>query len=379
MQIVIGGDLVPTQSNVQFFIKGDMNILIGEKCQKILKESDFNIFNLECPLCSKFSPIAKCGPNLMAPIESIFGIAKLPASIVGLANNHILDQGWQGLEQTMNVLSANKISYLGAGKNFQEARKPIIIGKYGLKVGLYACAEHEFSIATENSGGANPFNALDISDEIVKLKRQCDHLIVLYHGGKEYYRYPSPMLQKRCRKMIEKGADLVICQHSHCIGCREEYQRGKIIYGQGNFIFDRWPMSNPFTYSSFLLKVDVGSELVVTEIPIIRYGSGIHIAEGSERENILHDYRMRSKAINDENFLQNEYKKFAVHKLNEYLSVFLGKNLILRGVNKIMGHRLVSNLLNQNSYLMIQNFLECEAHHELFLNGIKNRAEKLGK
>lgn len=279
----------------------------------------------------------------------------------------------------MNVLSANKIAYLGAGKNFQKARKPIIIGKYGLKVGLYACAEHEFSIATENSGGANPFNALDISDEIVKLKRRCDYLIVLYHGVKEYYRYPSPMLQKRCRKMIEKEADLVICQHSHCIGCREEYQRGKIIYGQGNFIFDRWPMSNPFTYSSFLIKVDVGSELVVTEIPIIRYGSGIHIAEGSERENILHDYRMRSKAINDENFLQNEYKKFAVHKLNEYLSVFLGKNLILRGGNKIMGHRLVSNLLNQNSYLMIQNFLECEAHHEFFLNGIKNRAEKLGK
>lgn len=134
--------------------------------------------------------------------------------------------------------------------------------------------------------------------------------------------------------MIEKGADLVICQHSHCIGCGEKYQRGKIIYGQGNFIFDSWPMSNPFTYSSLLLKVDVGSELVVTEIPITRHGSGIHIAEGSERENILYDYRMRSKAMNDENFLQNEYKKFAVNKLNEYLSAFLGKNLILRGLIK---------------------------------------------
>lgn len=40
----------------------------------------------------------------------------------------------------MNVLSANKIAHLGAGKNFQKARKPVIIGKYGLKVGLYACA-----------------------------------------------------------------------------------------------------------------------------------------------------------------------------------------------------------------------------------------------
>ena len=67
---------------------------------------------------------------------------------------------------------------------------------------------------------------------------KCDYTIVLYHGGKEYYRYPSPNLQRVCRYMIEKGTDLVICQHSHCIGCEENYLSGKIVYGQGNFIFD---------------------------------------------------------------------------------------------------------------------------------------------
>lgn len=376
MQIVIGGDLVPTQSNIRDFKTGDISGLVGVECRALLTNSDVNIFNLECPLCSHSQPIEKCGPNLMAPAETVKGIADLPASIVGLANNHILDQGWQGLEETMDVLRANHIAFVGAGSNLKEAQKPLFVEKESIKVGLYACAEHEFSIATDVSGGANPFDALNISDEVESLKKKCDYLIVLYHGGKEYYRYPSPRLQKRCRKMIEKGADLVICQHSHCIGCREDYETGTIIYGQGNFVFDNWPMSNPYAYSSLLLQLDIGKEMAVTEIPIVRSGHGIQIAEGNVKDKILNEYQERSESIKDDRFLMNEYQKFAESKLNEYLSTFLGRSIILRGINKLMGHRLVSRLLTKDSYIILQNFLECEAHYELFLGGVKN---KLGK
>ena len=66
--------------------------------------------------------------------------------------------------------------------------------------------------------------------------RLCNSII---NGGKEHYRYPSPDLQKICRKFIDKGADLVVCQHSHCIGCEEKYNHGTIVYGQWNFLFDR--------------------------------------------------------------------------------------------------------------------------------------------
>ena len=44
----------------------------------------------------------------------------------------------------------------------------------------------------------------------MELKKQCDYVIVLYHGGKEHYRYPSPYLQKVCRKIVDKGADIVV-------------------------------------------------------------------------------------------------------------------------------------------------------------------------
>ena len=103
-----------------------------------------------------------------------------------------------------------------------EIKKYHIIEKDGLKVGIYVCAEHEFSIATEKLPGANPFDPLWSLDHIQKLKQQCDYVVVLYHGGKEEYRYPSPELQKVCRRISEKGADLVLCQHSNCVGCQEE-------------------------------------------------------------------------------------------------------------------------------------------------------------
>ena len=58
------------------------------------------------------------------------------------------------------------------------------------------------------------------------------------HGGNEGYPYPSPRLMDTCRFLVEQGANAVICQHSHCVGCYEEYRGGHIVYGQGNLIFD---------------------------------------------------------------------------------------------------------------------------------------------
>lgn len=43
-----------------------------------------------------------------------------------------------------------------------------------------------------HSAGANPFDVLESFDDVQALKEHCDYVIVLYHGGKEFYRYPSP-------------------------------------------------------------------------------------------------------------------------------------------------------------------------------------------
>lgn len=268
MQLLVAGDLVPTQSNIDLFNKDDTKSLLGEELYSLWDSVDIRIFNLEVPLTDKEEPILKCGPNLIAPTSTINGIKALNPSLIALANNHILDQGEQGLNSTRDILNRNNIPFVGVGDDLSQANKPYIIQQGGLKIGVYNCAEHEFTIATETTSGANPFDPLESLDHIHNLKDKCDYVIVLYHGGKEHYRYPSPYLQKVCRKIAEKGADLVICQHSHCIGCYEQYKNSKIIYGQGNFIFDL--SDSKYWQTSLLIKIEIKNGFNIEYVPIVK-------------------------------------------------------------------------------------------------------------
>ncbi len=141
------------------------------------------------------------------------------------------------------------------------------------------------AIADEKTSGANLFAPLESMEHILNLKNVCDYVIVLYHGGKEHYRYPSPQLQKICRKMAEKGADLVICQHSHCIGCMEKYNNATIVYGQGNFIFAG--ADDEYWNTSLLITVDTDSENSVSFIyRYVGIGASVRHANGAEAYKI---------------------------------------------------------------------------------------------
>ena len=370
MRVIIGADLVPTKTNIEYFAESNLDVLFGEKLLDIIQSADFRVFNLEVPLTDTVSPIKKCGPNLVAPVKTVNTYKSLNIDLLTLANNHILDQGVQGGLSTINALKENDINYIGAGENLSEATKPYIIEDNDKKIGFYACAEHEFSIANENSWGANPFDPLESLDHISDLKEKCDYVIVLYHGGKEHYRYPSPDLQKVCRKICEKGADLVVCQHSHCIGCEEKYGNSTIVYGQGNFLFDM--SESEFWQTSLLLTVDTDTG-EVDYIPLQKDGCGVCL---STDENILKEFKERSHKIKDKDFILNNYREFAMTMKENYIQTVCGVGIIFRIINKLSGHRLKKRV-SLNRLMAIENYLMCESHNELFKEGLKNtRTEK---
>ena len=378
MQLLIAGDLVPTKSNIDLFNKADTISLLGEELYYIWNSADFRIINLEVPITDKEEPIPKCGPNLIAPTSTINGIKALNPSLIALANNHILDQGEQGLNSTMDILNKNDIPIVGVGDNLFEASKPYIIHQDGFKIGIYNCAEHEFTIATEKTSGANPFDPLESLDHIYNLKSKCDYVIVLYHGGKEHYRYPSPYLQKVCRKMAKKGADLIICQHSHCIGCFEKYENSTIIYGQGNFIFDH--SDSEYWQTSLLIKVEIKEVIDIDYIPIIKKENVVRLAKREIGGDIVDAFRKRSEQILQEGFIEKEYQKFADKYIENYLRNFSGFGKWLNRVDRylLMGI-LLKNKYNKSKLLAIQNYVECEAHRELLIVGLKGEKKGEGR
>lgn len=371
MGIIIGADLVPTESNYDLFEKSELKTLFGEELLDIISKADFRIFNLETPITDIKTPIPKCGPALITPERVMPGLKALNVDLFTLANNHIMDQDEQGYYKTIELLESNNINYVGSGKNLSCAAKPYIFEFSGKKVGVYACAEHEFSIATENKCGANPFDPLESLDHIAELKKNTDFVIVLYHGGKEHYRYPSPNLQKVCRKIVEKGADLVVCQHSHCIGCEEKYNDATIVYGQGNFIFDA---SNVECWQTGLL-IEITDDFKINYIPLIKGKNGVKFAMGEDKEKITKDFILRSNEIKKEGFISEKYLEFSKMYIAGYMHSISGKKhvFLFRVINKITGYKFLPWYIRKRykkEKLAIKNYIECEAIREMLVCGI---------
>ena len=376
MKLMIGADLVPTDTNSELFEMGDVDSLIGNELIELLNSVDYCCFNLEVPLTDKKTPINKCGPSLQASTKSINTIRLINPFFFTLANNHIMDQGECGLKSTIEVLTDSGIAFAGAGYNLQQASKPHIVNIDGKTVGFYCCAEHEFSIASHDQPGANPFDPLESLDHIVALKEKCDYLIVLYHGGKEHYRYPSPKLQKTCRKIVEKGANLVVCQHSHCIGCKEEWENGTIVYGQGNFLFDH--SQSEFWKTSILIEVDIDDLPKIKYHALVKDDNKVRLADPESAKQIMHGFNTRSAEITNQAFVYDNYMNFAKDMYYSYMYRVLGKKArspIFKVLNKITNGLYLKKYVIRNYELdekyALLNVLECEAHSELFSIGLR--------
>lgn len=371
VKILIGGDFVPTLSNKDLFDNEDIVGLLGQDCVDLFTSSDFSITNLESPLSDSESPISKWGPNLIAPTSSVKLIKKLGLNLVGLSNNHILDQGSKGLQCTIKALDGAGISHVGAGNNIGEAKKVFVSNIKNKKIAVYVCSEHEFNTATIDTAGANPFDPLESLDHIKDGKNKADYLVVLFHGGLEFYRYPSPRIKKVCHKMIDAGADLVIVQHTHCVGCHEKYNGGEIIYGQGNFLFDRG--DDEFWKTGLLVLVELGEANKVSFIPLEKNKEKVRISDDKE---ILCQFEERSKVVYNDQLIFKMYSDMSEERLNTYLLRIGGRrtnNLLFRGVNKLFRNCLIRKTYSEKDLLCLIDYLRCEAHNELIDAGCMKR------
>ena len=375
-KVLIAADIVPTKSNQIFFTNADIEYLVGKKLEERLKTADFITMNLEVPLVDSASPIRKCGPCLIAPVETIAGLKEINPYFFTLANNHILDQGISGLNSTIKVLKENGIAYAGVGNNIEEAKQPFIKVINNLNIGFYCCAEHEFSIAEKCKAGANPYDPLESFEDVSSLKDQCDYVIVLYHGGKENYRYPSPLLQKVFHKFADHGADLVVAQHTHCIGCKEEYHGSTLVYGQGNFLFDN--SKSEFWKTALLIELvfEAEKQVTINYIPLVKENEKVRESEGCLKESILEAFQKRSHEILEMNFIEKEYDRFAIKMEKEYLLRFSGRlkrNIFVRILNKLTSYQFIQHFYPDDAKVAIENVLDCEAHRELAIRCMKEK------
>ncbi|MBR4060368.1 MAG: CapA family protein [Lachnospiraceae bacterium] len=300
MKLLIGGDVCPANVNDLFEI-GDAEVLFGDVI-KAFHAADRVLINFECAMTESKDKIKKIGPNLKATPKCAKVLKEIGVTDVALSNNHIFDYGVCGVKDTLQLLEKYDINYTGFGKNYENSRKNLIIPAGNKTVSIINVCEHEYCYALDDRMGARPFDPFDTIEDIRTAKEESDFVIVLYHGGKEHCEYPSPRLIKTCRSMIKNGADVVLCQHSHCIGGYEKWNGGHILYGQGNFYFCNHPSKTSVQWNTGLLvQLDINDEIKIDFLPVesVTNSSGIRFATGEIKEEIMGRFAELSKSLAD--------------------------------------------------------------------------------
>lgn len=194
--------------------------------------------------------------------------------VMSFASNHTMDYGEEGLFDTLDLLNQHGILVTGAGKNLEEARKPAIIERCGVKVGFlaYCSILHPGLMAEENIPGVAPLWASHyywqwdyqpgtppliitqlvpeyramMEEDIKKLRAQVDVLVVSIHAGVHFVPAVIAMYQKEAAyAAIDCGADLVVQHHAHMLKGIEMYKGKTIFYSLGNFACDRVARARP--------------------------------------------------------------------------------------------------------------------------------------
>lgn len=366
IRILIGGDVCPTTANLEYFKRADVRELFNDLLSE-LENADLTVVNLECPLIEEHTPIAKNGPTLGAPSECINALRKAKVDILNLANNHIMDHGRKGLENTLKVCTQASIATVGAGRNIDQAKVILTKEVKGARIGVLAMAEHEFSTAREDYWGANPLNILDYVRDVKVQRKNIDYLLVLVHAGNQLYPLPSPRLTDTCHFLVEMGADAVIVQHSHCPGSYEYYLEAPIVYGQGDLIFEWKTKRNVFGFLVELNLEDIGRQSM-NIIPYVQSDGHIGARKMSQEQEVMfiREIEYRSSKLSDRALLQREWIRFCETKIHSHYFNLLFGFAKIRGLTKLNRHlAFVERLCGKERLLWLQNVICCESHREI--------------
>lgn len=366
INLVIAGDTCPVGRPGRLLARGDAAAVFASLLPELLA-ADLVIANLECPLVTERAPTRKSGPVLAASPDVLPGLKAANLGLLGLANNHIMDHGPEGLAATLDVLHTKGFDTVGAGPTLADAAALWVKSFGRTRVGVLGFAEAEYSLATAHHPGANSMDPVHVSRSVRSAREACDFLVVLLHAGNELLDMPRPGLRDFCRWLAEEGVQVVVCQHSHTVGLYEEYKAALLVYGQGDFLFDL-PSEGHDRYSGMLVKLVVhqggGFNHELIPYGANADGAGIERLGSAAAEDFTKRLEANSLAVlRDDAAYQRRWRDYCESRRYEYLSLVHGFPEPLRLLNR---RGLLTRMLYSRAGLrIIGNLVRCESHREV--------------
>ncbi|MCR4696927.1 MAG: CapA family protein [Lachnospiraceae bacterium] len=261
--------------------------LLSDEVRSFLSSGDHLIVNVEGPLYERKEEAATSGVlSLIHSMDPKVGdfLEEINADIWNICNNHIMDAKEEGILSTLENAASHNALTLGAGRNEEEARKPIILNEAG-GIGLIGVGyQRACRKAGADTPGCYSWSDLEAIEESIKaIKKTCRWCIIVAHAGEEFTALPSPYTRERYLKYLDMGADIIVAHHPHVPMNYELFPNKAIFYSLGNFIFD-----TDYQRSQFNTEYGLFIKLILNENDFSFEPFGIRIDRETERI-VAHD------------------------------------------------------------------------------------------
>ncbi|HWO43000.1 MAG TPA: CapA family protein [Candidatus Eisenbacteria bacterium] len=265
----------------------------------IFHQADFRVCNLECVISDRGEPWTLTPKvfHFRSDAKNIEVLRRAHIDAVSLANNHILDFGYDALFDTRKILDEAAIRHSGAGANASEAARASISQVDHTEVGLIAFTDNEPAWeATDQHPGTfyvpidvNGIRAKRLFETVRRAKAEVELLIVSAHWGPNWGYTPPAEHVQFARALIDAGSD-VIFGHSGHVFRGIEFHRGRpVIYCAGDFIDDYAIDAIERNDESFIFNVETrnGDVEGLKLYPTLIRDLQARLADGVERERMV--------------------------------------------------------------------------------------------
>ena len=262
-----------------------------------MQSADIMMLNNEFAYSDRGAPTPEKQFTFRARPDSVAYLTDMGVDIVSLANNHAYDYGEQALLDSLQILQAEGIPYVGAGVNEQEASAPVYFIINDMKIAFISATQIErldnpdTKGATETSPGVfRCFNGEKLMQTVAQAKEESDFVVVYIHWGTENQEETDWLQNKQAPELVEAGADLIIGDHPHILQRIEIIDGVPVIYSLGNFWFNSKPLDTG------MVKVTISEEGLQSFqfIPCQQVNCRTSMLEGEEKSRVLGEMRRMS-------------------------------------------------------------------------------------
>ncbi|MGF9698310.1 CapA family protein [Paenibacillus sp. MABNR03] len=246
------------------------------KLGSLFNNDDLTVGNLETPITLGGTAAADKTYVYKSSPKALAAMADAGFDAVNLANNHILDQGVEGLVDTLTYLQEYGMAHTGAGMNKEEAYAPAYLERKGIKIALLGFSrvvpEASWKAEGNRAGVAEAYNSTGAVSAIQEARQKADLVIVIAHWGEERVSTPNEDQTRLAHEFVDGGADLVIGGHPHVLQGVEFYKGKWIAYSTGNFIFSK--STTEETWKTAVFQAECSAEAKCS-MKVIPYEAGL--------------------------------------------------------------------------------------------------------